>query len=249
MTTKLPSRTSSNQSENQPKQDNPFSNKNGNEISLRPIDLISPITKNKSYIDLDDVPSREWDVSGMPSKWKRRELWNRGICNGKWSDQTMKRNQDDWYMCRNIACQLGFSKRMKEALWRIFRSLDMRSFRKYESKSKPVCTIRPNDPDVDLPTIRTIRKATQKQYLVVFCICALLHNQNNPDRQSKYYPGEESDSRDKYGVHCRFVRNLVDDEIKDRHELLQQFVDRLGFRHEHIRSCMEKLRQDCPRLA
>lgn len=248
MSSKLASRAASSQSQNHPERDNPFLNDDGNEIDLRPIKLSSPVTKNNSYIDLNEVPSREWDVAGMPSKWKRRELWNRGICNGKWADQTKKRNQDDWYMCRTIACQLALSKRSKEALWQIFRPLDMRSFRKYESRSIADYTIRPSDQGADLPTIRPVWKATRKQYLVVFCLCALLYNQNKSERQPDYYPGKEGDSPDKFGVGLRFARNLVDDELRDCHELLQQFADRLGFRDEDIRSCMEKLRQDCPRL-
>ena len=254
MSAKIPSCASSNQnqegssSQNQPAKEHPFSTDEGNKIVLRPIEFSSPLTKNESYIRMDDVETREWDIAGMPSKWKRLEVYNRGIYNGKWSNQTIKRNQDDWYMCRSISCQLGLSRRMKETLWQVFKPLDMRSFRKYESKSKPEYTIRPNDRDVDLPAITPIQKSSRKQYMVVFSICALLYNQNKLDDHPRYYPGEETESRDRYGVKNHYVRNLVDEELNDCHELLQQFANRLGFKDENIRSCMEKLRQECPRL-
>jgi hypothetical protein len=250
ISTKLASGASSSQSENQSEKEVPFNKNVTNEVEIQPRKQTSPIQENHSYIGLDDLESKEWDISGWPEKWKRLEILNRGIYNGKWANQTMKRNQDDWYICRNIACQLGIPKEMKESLWQIFRPLDMRSFRKYESETKRDYCIRPVDIDSHTPSITPVwnEKAFNKQYLVIFAICALLYNQYRSGHQEKYYPGKEPEPRDRFAVQNRYARNLVDESLRDCNELLHQFAEQLGFSDEHIRSCMEKLRQDCPRL-
>jgi hypothetical protein len=160
----------------------------------------------------------------------------------------MKRSQDYWYFCRNVACQVGLSKSGKETLWQIFSSLDMRSFRKYESNPERDYTIRPTNREKHLPSITPVRKVFHKQYLVIFAICALLYNQNLSDHQEKYYPGKEPEPRDRFAVQNRYARTLVNENLRDCDKLLHQFAERLGFSDKHIRSCMEKVRQDCPRL-
>ncbi len=248
MSSKLPNRTSTSQNKKQPTRGHPFTNSDGTEVSIIPRELSPPVTKNHTYLDPKDDSSNQGNIAGRPPKWKRLELTNRGIFNGKWSDQTMKRSQDDWYFCRNVACQVGLSKRAKETVWQIFSRLDMRSYKKYESHPEYHYTIRPSRSDGHLPSITPIQTTYHKHYLVIFSICAILYNQNRSDHQQKYYPGKDYESRDRYGVLGRFVRNLVDEDLKDCNKLLQQFSEQVGFSNDHIRSCMEKLRQECPRL-
>lgn len=245
MSSKLPNRSSSSQNKIVSTKNTPFTNSDGTEVSTCPRELSPPITNNHTYLDPKDESSNQDEIAGWPPKWKRLELINRGILNGKWSNQTMKRSQDDWYFCRNVACQVGLSKSAKETVWQIFSRLDMRSFKKYESHPECNYTIQPSRSDEHLSSITPIQTAYHKHYLVIFAICALLYNRNRSDHQQKYYPGKGCESRDRYGVNRRFVRNLVDEDLKDCNRLLQQFAEQLGFSEEHIRSCMEKLRQDC----
>lgn len=226
----------------------PFSQENSPETGIGSFGFVSPLTKCHTYIDLDDVHSPDWNIEGWPSKWKRLELLNRGIYNGAWANQELKRGQDDWYLCRNISCQVGFSERLKGRLWHIFRSLDMRSFKKYEMSSHLEYSIRWEKWDVEHPVVPSSPDGMRKQYLVIFCICALLHNQNKYEDQPRYYPGEKCENRKRYGVGCRYVSQLVDGELNDSHELLHQLADELGFRDQDIRSCMEKLRKECHHL-
>lgn len=248
MSSKLPTRTSSSQNNSESTKKTPFTSSDGTEVSFCPRELSPPITNNHTYLDPKDESSDQDEIAGWPPKWERLELINRGIFNGKWSNQTMKRSQDDWYFCRNIACQLGLSKSAKETVWQIFKDLDMRSYRKYEKQSESNYSIRPSRSDGHLASITPVQTTYQKHYLVIFAICALLYNRNRSDHQQKYYPGKDCKNRDRYGVHGRFVRNLVGEDLKDCNRLLQQFAEQFGFSEEYIRSCMEKLRQECPRL-
>lgn len=239
--------SSSNQS---PKNNHPFTNDDGNEVSPRPRGLSAPITKNETYLDPKDGGTPIWRrAGGRPPKWKRLELLNRGILNGKWSDQTMKRSQDDWYLCQIIAGHLGLSERSKERLWQLYRTLDMGTFKKYEQPPKPEYTIHEQRENVTLPTIRTRKCGVRKQYTVILAISTLLYNQTKSPHQSSYYPGEGCETRPRYGVGCRFARKLVEDNLHDTHELVQQFAKNLGIRDANLRSCIEKLRQKYPQLA
>lgn len=210
--------------------------------------LVSPLMKCATYIDMDDVNTRKWDVRGWPSKWKRFELNNRGIYNGAWANKELKRGQDDWYLCQIISCKIELPERLKGRLWQIFKDLDMRSFKKYERESSKSDSMRWNKWDVEHPIVRSSSEGSRKQYLVIFCLGALLHNQAKYDDLPKYYPAKECESRKRYAAGCRRASNFVDEEFHDRHELLHQFADDLGFRDEDIQSCMEKLRSEHPPL-
>ena len=247
---RLPDISSSNKDNNSVDNEgtHPFSQENSTKTQVHPFESSSPLIKCHTYIDLNDVVSPSWEIHGWPSKWKRLELLNRGIYNGAWANQELKRGEDNWYLCRNISCQLGLSERLKGRLWNIFQSLDMRSFKKYEVSSNLEYSIRWEKWDVEHPVIPSSPGGFRKQYLVIFCICALLHNQNKYEDQPGYYPGEECYERKRYGVRCRYVSNLVETELNDSHELLHQLADELGFRDKDIRSCMEKLRKACPSL-
>jgi hypothetical protein len=193
--------------------------------------------------------NREWDIQNAPHKLKRFELLNRGIYNGKWANQELKRGQDDRYLCDAISCQLGIQKSVKQKLLDIFRNLDMRSFKKYDRNINPSYTIRPISDDKVRPQIFAVGlNSVRKQYIVIFSICALLYNSERSEHQSKYYPGCESEARDRYGVRRRYVRNLVDEDLQDSDKLFKQFAQKLRFRDEAIKSCMEKLRQECSQL-
>jgi hypothetical protein len=219
-------------SEEQTEIEDPFTRENRNLINSPSDGLGTPLTKCHSYIDINDINpnDREWDIAGnWPSKYKRLELLNRGIYNGKWANQELKRGEDAWYLCRNITSQMGLSERLRTRLWNIYKDIDMRSFKNYEISH-------------DAAT------GQRRQYMVIFCLCAHLYNQNRSDRQPRFYPGNEYEDRQRFGVGCRLVSNLIDGELNDCHDLLQQFADKLQFKDENIRSCMEKLRQNCSLL-
>lgn len=250
MSTEISSRKSSNtRSADQRKNSYPFTRKDINQIKLRSHEFLSPLTKCHSHIDTDDVDtnSREWDISGgWPRKYKRLELLNRGIYNGKWANQELKRGQDDWYMCQNIACQVGLSERLKERLWQIYQNIDLRSYKKYDGMPKPICSIRKSRLEKGEYSLYAISPGLRKHYMVAFCLCALLYNQNKSEKLPNYHPGKEYDDRHRYGAGLRYASNIVDDELNDCHELLEQFAKELRLRDENIRSCMEKLRKKRP---
>jgi hypothetical protein len=236
-------------SKNNPDQSDLFAAEKQNDINTRSLEFSSPLTENASYIDFEEVADPEWDIPNWPSKWKRLELLNRGMYNGKWEQHYLKRQQDDWYLCQAIGCQMSLPGWLKQRLWHIFDSLDMRSFKKYEKRSKYGSTIRRSMSDSSYMTIRPLPQGMRKQYMVIFSICAILYNQERGDHQPRYYPGKKYEQRDRHGAGSRFARNLVDSDFHDCHKLLQQFAERLGFRDNDISSCMEKLRQACPQLS
>ena len=131
----------------------------------------SHIQKNSTYLDLGDDSFTDW-LENKP-KWyrnyitalyKRLELNNRGTHNGIWKNREVVRRMDDWYLCHAIANRLEMKDREKRTLWRNFKELDMRSFKKY---------------------------GKEKCFLVPYCICVLIHNGKQENDKWKVYPGKK----------------------------------------------------------
>jgi len=206
----------------------PFLNENQLQVDPLPISLIAPVTSNHTMLGLDTY-ELDYDKNGnRPPKYKRLELLNRGTHNGKWGNQRKQRREDDWYLCQIIANQVGLPESLKDSVDSAYNSLDLRTFKQYEG-----CTGSSGGMD--------------KQYLVVFCLCALIYNKYCPDDR-RYYPNKQVPNRKKYGAGLRFAGNLTDSVPSDTDEELHKFADSMGFSDTDIKSCMEKLRGRCPRF-
>lgn len=191
----------------------------------------SPCVNNATHLD----PKKEFNDgerrNGM-SKRERLELINRGNHNGKWRiNQTLRNDSDDWNFCRALTSQMGLSERERVITWRIFKQMDMRTYR----------SIEPGESE-----------ATMKQFLVAFCVGALVYNKLHREYEWthdnwKYYPGRTPSKKSKryQGPKARLDAEQRGDE-GDRHQTIEQCAEQLGFTETEIRSCIEKVRAELP---
>lgn len=188
----------------------------------------SPILGNATYIDPDEQFIDEDPDTREMEKGRRFELLNRGNHKGKWTiDETLKRQNEDWHFCRALTSQMGLSERSRRLTWRIFKRLDMRSYRgiePWESENK------------------------MKQYLVAFCVGALVYNARQPEDRWKYYPGKEYDEKQEryWGPRARLNASRDGAEWGDRHRTIKRCADEMGFTEDDIQSCIEKVRGELP---
>lgn len=248
MSTKQPvGRFSGNDQTKSPKK-NLFETSENSDNTEHHSEFTTPLTSNETYINFSNHRGQNENefIAGWPSKWKRFELLNRGLYNGKWANQSLKRSQDDWYLCQSIASQVGLSKRLKNSLWNIFDSLDMRTFKGYEGRAN--YAIQPKKGAIKTPAIRRVQNGFRKQILVIFCISAMLYNQNKSDDMAKYYPNSKPNKREKHGYPALFNVDIDEYDLRDGEVLLSDFATHHNFRENDIRSCMEKLRGIVPRL-
>lgn len=191
----------------------------------------SPCLNNATYIDPEGSFNGGERRDGM-SKQERLELYNRGNHNWLWTiDETVKHDGDDWHFCRSLTSQMGLSERGRVLTWRIFKQMDMRTYRSIE----PGTT-----------------EEKMKQYLVAFCVGALIYNRIHreyewTDNNWKYYPGRtpSEKSRRYLGPEARLRAEQQGDK-GDRHRTIERCADRLGFSETEIRSCIEKVRTELP---
>ena len=191
-----------------------------------PSDLAAPFTQNETYLDLSDPQFKRHTTPRQWRKYKKHEIHNRGLRLGKWSDKSLRRNQDDKYLCRIIAAQVDLPKFIRPTVWNLFKKIDLRKFKKYE------------------PEGWKSGESTSKQYLVIHSICAILYNIHQPDPKWRYYPGKKYTHRPRYGAGLIFVEHLDCEPPKDCYVVLDEFAQRLGFNDNVVRSCMEKVRYE-----
>lgn len=208
-----------------------FARRNESEDERPPGFHFSPCLDNATYIgskgSFNGIERRD----GM-SKVERLELYNRGNHNWQWTiDETVKNDGDDLHFCRALASQMSLSERGKGLMWRVFKRMAMRAFRSIEPGES---------------------KETMKQFLVAFCVGALIYNQIHreyswTDGDWKYYPGRTptEKSRRYLGPEARIQAEEQGDG-GDRHRTIERCADSLGFSETEIRSCMEKVRADMP---
>lgn len=183
-------------------------------------------TRNATWIDVNDADFQRW-LKRLPrtrayeleQNYRRLERTNRGTHLGGHGDKTLLRRQDDWYHCQAIAGQLDMKCYECETVCEEFDNhIDMRSYKGYGKQ--------------------------RKWPLVVFCLCALIHNESQPDKKWQYYPGTKYEKRMTYaGTVWRQYEGQT-----DRHELFLSFAQTHGFTDAEIQSCMEKIRRDVPRF-
>ncbi|QLG26867.1 hypothetical protein HUG10_04615 [Halorarum halophilum] len=194
----------------------------------------APFTRNTTFLDVNDHDYQAWQ-RGLPSS-RRREVekrdhrfqrYNAGTHNLAWHDNTWLRRCDDWYWCHAISDTLEMTEHQKRRVCRLYdQHIDMRAFpsEKYGEQSK---------------------------WLVVpFCICVLVHNENqqtkeNGDRDERYvyYPGKKDfPSRQAYDGSIRRAY----DATNDRHILFMEFLEELPLDTPTVISCLERVRDRVP---
>lgn len=196
----------------------------------------SPIGDNATYIDFAHYAGDGIPAKGKRNKFWRLELLNRGTHNGKWKDKKKDRRQDRWYLCQNIATQVGLSNSLKTEVCNLYQTIDLGRYKRYEWYTKEN------------------NKPRRKEELVIFCICVLLHNReqtgsSTSNKEKKYYPGINHEKELKYGVGGKLVKNMECESPVDRNQLLAKFAqevlkDQLGLDDHLIKSCMEKVRSE-----
>ena len=188
--------------------------------------------ENSTYIDAEDSDFQRQAGKATIEKYRKLELYNRGTHNGKWTrDQTQRHDQDDWYFCDALTQQMGLSKTARLLTWRVFKSLDMRTFRSIEPGT-------PNE--------------TMKQYLVAFCVGAHVYNHLHPeyewtDGAWNYHPARNCAPKTKRYLRAdgRYRAELKGDD-GDRHRTIEKCADQLGFPDSDLLSCFEKVRYELP---
>lgn len=188
----------------------------------------APSLNNATYIGVHEKEYRSKASWKQIKKYERLELYNRGTHTRQGrTDQTQLHDQDDWYFCESLTAKMGLSDRERLLTWRVFKSMDMRTYRGIE----------PSDP-----------KITMKQYLVAFCVGALVYNAGQSDDRWMYYPGTESGEKiERYdSFEARFKVQQVEDDLVDRHQAIEQCAESLDFTDRDIRSCLEKVRTKLP---
>lgn len=191
----------------------------------------SPCLNNATYIDPEERFNDGERRDGM-SKRERLELLNRGNHIWQWTiDETAKRDGEDWHFCRALTSQMGLSERGRVLTWRVFKQMDMRTY----------LSIEPGE-----------SKKTMKQYLVAFCVGALIYNRIHKeyewtDDDWKYYPGRTPSEKIKRyrGPEAR-LRAEQQGDGGDQHRTIERCADRLEFSQTEIRSCIEKVRAEMP---
>lgn len=194
----------------------------------------APFQENRTFIDTGDPDYRDWK-DGLKAD-RRREVdtreqyfhgYNMGTHNRDWRDNTWLRRCDGWYWCWAIADTLEMSKAQKERVCKLNdRYIDMRSF----------------------PSEKYGEQAKWK--VVPFCICVLVHNENQrvkgdgtPDGRHYYYPGKEN-----YPARQAFAGSVFRayDADNDRYKVFSEFEESLPLSTDQIISCLEKVRRKIP---
>ncbi|UVE50082.1 hypothetical protein KU306_14410 [Haloferax larsenii] len=163
------------------------------------------------------------------NRYARLELYNRGTHNLKWTvDESAKRDNDDYLFCDALTSQMGLLDWQRKAVWRLFKRMDMRWFKKFDAKR--------GDGEGGIPR-------QYKQYLVAFCIGALLFNENLPERCDKwsYYPTKENypcKSKRYWCPHARYRAQKMGDE-GDSHRVIERVAEQMGFSDEQVESCYQ----------
>jgi hypothetical protein len=197
-----------------------------------PGDSIARTIPNATYIGVNDEEFQKKADQDKIERFEKYELLNRGTHNGKWRDQTLERETNDWYLCRCLTSQMGLSESQRLQTWKHFRRLDMRTFRDLEpEEANGLYETPPDDPPV-----------TAKQTLVVFCIGALVYNDGLSNDDWKYYPGTELKPKaDRYkGIEAKFRAENTD--LVDRHERIKQCREDLACSDNHLVKCFEQVR-------
>lgn len=203
---------------------------NGSSDSRTPYDAVHPLLDHDTYIDVNDEDQFQDHASEDRIKlFTRLELYNRGTHNGKWTiDESAKRDRDDWSFCDALIGQMGLQKWQKELAWHIFKNHDMGSYKGNE----------PNK----------IQEDTAKQYLVAFCIGALVYNSCQHDDQWRYYPGKSYECKTKrYPSPLYWQEAQKVGEDGDTHRRIEKVADQFGFKENEIISCLEKVRAKFPK--
>lgn len=196
----------------------------------------APMRENATYVGEKETRATEegedeyQDWRNGLKKEERWELLNRGSHNGKWTlDQSKKHTQDDCYFCEALTSQMGLSDHQKKLTWRIYKRMDM-------------CTYRGLEPWVS--------DDTEKQYLVAFCVGAHVYNATLPDWADdwKYYPGNEYPPKLKRynGPEARLEAEADEADAGDTHRCISRCADRLGFPEDDLRAAFEKVRCNLP---
>lgn len=195
---------------------------------------LSPRLNNATYLD-PEKKFKEGERLFSMNQRERFELYNRGNHNGKWTiDQTVKYDGDDWNFCRALTSQMGLSERGRILTWRILKQADMRTYRSIEPAES---------------------EETIKQFLVAFCIGALVYNRIHreyewTDDDWQYYPGTTTSKKMERYLGPQYRRDAEQQgDHNDRHRTIERCAESLGFSEADIRSCMEKVRTRIPSWA
>jgi|GEM_PF-6504963 len=185
--------------------------------------------QNSTYIGLNwsDSKDRKQFLRQVPDErvnyYAKLELYNRGTHILKWTtDESAKRDNDDFLFCGALTNQMGLPKWMRKAVWRLFKPMDMREYARFDTpKGEP----------------------EYKQYLVAFCIAAVLYNHYLPERSEKwrYYPTTESYPCKSKRYRCPHARLRAQEkgDDGDGHRVIERVADRMGFTEEDLVSCYQ----------
>ncbi|MBP1987633.1 hypothetical protein [Halolamina salifodinae] len=188
----------------------------------------APALNNATYIGVHEDEYQSKASWKQIKKYERLELYNRGTHTRQGRvDQTQLHDQDDWYFCESLTAQMGLSDYEWLLTLRLFKPMDMRTYRGTESDDS---------------------KTTMKQYLGAFCVGALVYNAGQSDNRWMYYPGTESGEKiERYNSpKARFEVQQVEDDLVDRHQAVERCAESLDFSEGEIRSCLEKVRTELP---
>lgn len=184
---------------------------------------ISVDAQNSTYLDLEHERLTEHATDARINHYAKLELYNRGTHNLKWTvDESAKRDNDDFLFCEALTDQMGLPDWMSKAVWRLFKPMDMRSYARFDTPK--------GDPEY-------------KQYLVAFCIAAVLYNHYLPERCEnwKYYPTTESYPCKSKRYRCPYARLRAQEmgDDGDGHRVIERVADQMGFSEEEMVSCYQ----------
>lgn len=194
----------------------------------------APFNRNSTFLAVDDDAFQAWlknKPSGRGQELKRHyrhlQRYNAGTHSREWRDNKWLKRCDDWYRCHAIADTLEMTEAEKDRVCRIYdEHIDMRSF--------------PSE-----------KFGEQAKWLVVpFCICVLVHNENQPTKQTgdrddryAYYPGKQNfPPRQTYAGSIRHDYEAAN----DRYAIFTDYAESLLLDEATIISCLERVRKKIP---
>lgn len=164
-----------------------YSTPNEKQPQIDPEKFTEPIKRNETKPDTDD-----WEFKKNSSKQKQDyyyhlKLVNMGRWNGYWSHAGHERHIFKKNLAEILAGHLDLKQRQRSRVARLFTSLDLRKYRKYD-KYVPM-------------TVGGIR---DKWPLIIFCICVHVCW----ERGRVYYPDPNTSDRKKDRVFRRIANEL-----------------------------------------